>query len=142
MDSLFKRVDLNGDGKLDRDEFMLIAAVIGGNVGMRVAAQTVLALVLAPWAATTVCHRLAGTAIEALIVGAVPSVLASLACSAVAVTITTSTIVAATVPAALSIIDEYHLLWAAAKMARALADSCGRRRRHPDGRAARSCRAT
>ena len=30
---------------------------------------------------------------------------------------------AATVPAALSIIDEYHLLWAAAKMARALADS-------------------
>lgn len=52
-DALFSRFDIDCNGRLDKEEFLLLASLLMEMVSMRIAAQSAISLVLAPLAAAT-----------------------------------------------------------------------------------------
>ena len=52
-DALFARFDTDANGRLDKEEFLLLASLLMEMVSMRIAAQSAISLVLAPLAAAT-----------------------------------------------------------------------------------------
>lgn len=47
-DHLFRTFDQDSSGSLNRQEFLLIASILGSNIALRIALQTCIALVMAP----------------------------------------------------------------------------------------------
>ena len=125
-DKLHATFDLDNSGKLDREEFVLLAAVLGENLALRVALQTTIALIAAPLGGAWIVARLAAIpavagAAEAAVVAIAPASLEPLlATAATATTLAAATCVAILVPFALSFTDELYVLRAGAKTARAL----------------------
>ena len=105
---------------------VLLAAVLGENLALRVALQTTIALIAAPLGGAWIVTRLSAIpavagAAEAAVVAIAPSSLEPLlATAATATTLAAATCVAILVPFALSFTDELYVLRAGAKTARAL----------------------
>ena len=59
VQALFKAFDLDGSGKLNREEFMLLASIWFENCALRIAAQSSICLLLAPLAARRLVGALA-----------------------------------------------------------------------------------
>ena len=141
-DSLFLTFDTDKSGFLDREEFIALASVFYEHLLMRIAAQSVISLLLAPLTASAIVGRLAalhlgaqgeaaGAAMGSIGVAnrtlgdaaydALPEKLQPLVGSqGIATTSLAATLVATLVPATLSLTDEYYLLRAARKTSRRL----------------------
>ena len=124
-DKLHATFDLDNSGKLDREEFVLLAAVLGENLALRVALQTTIALIAAarrrvdrrpPRRDPRRRRRRRGRRRRDRAASLEPL----LATTATATTLAAATCVAILVPFALSFTDELYVLRAGAKTARAL----------------------
>ena len=126
-DRLFALFDLDGSGKLDRDEFTLLAALLCESLAIRIATQSVISLVLAPMLAAHLAAALGAiplgthrTLSEGLY-AALPEVLQPyLGSVRVATAGFAATLVAVIVPFTLGLLDEWYLLKAGQKARRAL----------------------
>ena len=68
-DRFFGRFDLNADGRLDMEEFLLLASLLVEMLAMRIATQSAISLVLAPLAAASLVPAVAALHLPALMGG-------------------------------------------------------------------------
>lgn len=126
---MFAAFDMDRNGTLDKQEFQLLAGVYCEVIALRVASQTVISLVLAPWIALRLC-RLLTNRMPAWLVAGMTSIRAAPKMQTVssflfnevaAVAGVVAVIVSLGVPFVHGVIDELYLLRAARNTARALA---------------------
>jgi len=127
-DRLFATFDLDQSRKLDRDEFVVLASLLYESLALRIAAQSALSLVIAPTAASYLAAWLGARALpgglgsvgDAAFGALPPSLRPYVGNQGVVVAALAATLVAVSVPFAISLIDEFYLFKSKAKAKRAL----------------------
>ena len=138
-DALFLAFDTESTGYLDREQFICLASVFYEHLLMRIAAQSLISLLVAPLTAAAVVDWLAARHLNvdttSAAVGAPPNrtlgdatydalperLQPLIGSQSIATISLAATMVATLVPATLSLTDEYYLLRAARKTSRSLA---------------------